>query len=131
MMRWFYFVSTALFGVAVIAVWAGGRWAPSKSTPVTQPPEIGYSLDDVGRHSHADDCWMAINGQVYDVSAYLPQHPTFPEIIVPSCGTDATTAFHTKNRGRPHSAAASTRLQQYRIGVLVDGAIRSDTGTSS
>jgi cytochrome b involved in lipid metabolism len=120
MMRWFYFVSTAFFGLAMVAFWAGGGRAPSP-TPVAPLAEIGYSLDDVARHSRADDCWMTIDGQVYDVSAHLPQHPTSPEVIVPSCGTDATTAFHTKNRGRPHSARASTLLQQYRIGVLMDG----------
>ncbi|MEW6682991.1 MAG: cytochrome b5-like heme/steroid binding domain-containing protein [Nitrospirota bacterium] len=119
MMRWFYVVSTALFGIAVVGVWGSSRWAPPTSTPVTRPAEISYSLDEVGRHSRADDCWMAINGQVYDVSVYLPQHPTSLEAILPSCGSDATTAFHTKNRGRPHSARASALLQQYRIGDVL------------
>jgi cytochrome b involved in lipid metabolism len=83
-----------------------------------QPAEMGYSLNDVGRHRHAEGCWMAIDGQVHDVSAYLAKHPTSPEVIVPSCGTDASTAFHTKNRGRPHSARASALLEQHRIGVV-------------
>ena len=124
MMRWFYVVSTALFGLAVLAFWASGRRALSPP-PVAPPAEIGYSLDDVARHSRADGCWMAIDGQVYDVSAYLPQHPTSPAVIEPSCGTDATTAFRTKNRGRPHSERASAILQQYRIGVLEEGLKRN------
>lgn len=61
---------------------------------------------------------MAIGGEVYELTAYLPQHPAPPSVILPSCGTDATRAYNTKNRGRPHSPYAASLLERYRIGRL-------------
>lgn len=43
---------------------------------------------------------LAINGQVYDLSAYLPEHPSKPDIILPWCGKEASEAYRTKTRGR-------------------------------
>ena len=65
-----------------------------------------------------DNCWMAIRGTVYDLSAYLPRHPSPPEIVLPWCGKEATEAYDTKTKGRPHSAYADELLAKYRIGIL-------------
>jgi len=39
-------------------------------------------------------------------------------VIVPSCGTDATRAYDTKNAGRPHSPYATELLKKYHRGPL-------------
>lgn len=61
---------------------------------------------------------MGINGQVYDFTAYLPGHPADPAVIQPWCVRDASEAYRTKTRGRPHSPYADTLLPKYRIGAL-------------
>ncbi len=61
---------------------------------------------------------MAIRGQVHDLGAYLPEHPSRPDIVLPWCGKEATEAYETKTRGRRHSAAADAMLASYRIGIL-------------
>jgi cytochrome b involved in lipid metabolism len=55
---------------------------------------------------------------VYDFTAYLPGHPADPAVIQPWCGKDASEAYRTKTRGRPHSPYADTLLPRYRIGAL-------------
>ena len=61
---------------------------------------------------------MAIRGSVYDLSAYLPEHPSRPELVLTWCGKEATEAYNTKNKGRPHSPYADELLKKYRIGKL-------------
>jgi cytochrome b involved in lipid metabolism len=118
MMKRIYIGSTIVFWIAVTAIWTGSLLAPPGQRAVAQSPEPGYTPQEVAAHASAEDCWMAIGAEVYDLTAYLPHHPTPPGVIVPSCGTDATVAYNTKNRGRPHSPYAASLLEKYRIGRL-------------
>ena len=61
---------------------------------------------------------MAIDGVVYDFTAYLPEHPSAPAVIVAWCGREASEAYHTKTRGRPHSSYADRLMPEYRVGRL-------------
>ena len=65
---------------------------------------------------------MAIRGAVYDFGAYVPEHPTRPDIITAWCGKEATEAYNTKTKGRPHSPYADELLAKYRIGTLAAAA---------
>lgn len=65
-----------------------------------------YSLAEVAKHAKQDDCWMAIDGQVYDFTAYVAQHPSQPGVFLAWCGKEATQAYRTKTKGRPHSPYA-------------------------
>lgn len=75
---------------------------------------------DVALHATTNDCWMAINGNVYDVTEYIASrdHPGGSEILK-GCGTDATALFTSRPElGTPHSATAQEKLLQYSIGTL-------------
>ena len=76
------------------------------------------TLAEVARHARPDDCWMAIDGSVYDFTAYLPRHPSEPEVIEAWCGREASEAYRTKTRGRPPTPNADTMLPKYRNGAL-------------
>ncbi|KAL3957035.1 hypothetical protein ACCO45_007613 [Purpureocillium lilacinum] len=55
--------------------------------------ERQWSLDEVALHNHAEDCWMAIHGKVYDVTAFVPIHPGGQAILLRNAGQDATASF--------------------------------------
>lgn len=117
MMRRLFLLGTALFWIAVLALWAATRWSP----PATEPAAVAerrLPIDEVARHASPDDCWLVIGHGVYDVSRYLPEHPSKPGIVEPWCGKEATQAYRTKMKGRPHSPEADHLLTQYRIGML-------------
>lgn len=80
-----------------------------------------YSLEEVARHDDAKSCWFAIEGAVYDVTDYIPQHPTPPSVLHNWCGKEATEGMRTKGYGRDHSPAAWEQLEDYRIGDLEQG----------
>lgn len=119
MMRKLFYLGTGLFWLAILAFWTESRTPPSAVTPAAPAqPQHTIPLTEVARHSSAEDCWMAIDGQVYDLTAYLPAHPSKPSVIVPWCGREASEAYRTKTKGRPHSPEADQLLRSYRIGRL-------------
>jgi len=75
-------------------------------------------LSELEQHNHGASCWMAIEGKVYNLTTYIPLHPTRPAVILDWCGTEATEGMRTKGYGRDHSPAAWKMLEQYRIGEL-------------
>jgi len=119
MMRRLFIASTMVFWLAVLGFWVGGQWlAADIDGGAAVAGGRARTLAEVASHDMADDCWMAIDGVVFDLSAYLPQHPSNPNVILPWCGKEATEAYRTKTKGRPHSAYADQLLPQYRIGVV-------------
>lgn len=116
-----FFCVSAFWG-SVVSIWAFAVLADGAASAVA-PAEGGngdrvVTADELARHASADDCWMAIDGVVYDFTAYLPQHPTPPVVMTVWCGKEASEAYHTKGYGRPHSPAADAMLPAYRVGVL-------------
>lgn len=129
MMKRLYLVTTALFWAAVVGFWAAvpaavepARAAPAPavaSSPiVSKPSPKTFTLAEVARHRTAGDCWMVIDGQVHDVTAYVPKHPAETEVLTAWCGREATQAYRTKMESRPHSARADRMLPTYRIGSV-------------
>ena len=78
-----------------------------------------YSLTEVARHATADDCWLVIDNQVYDVTDYLSKHEPMLDIQA-WCGQDASQDYHDKaGKGEDHGSRADEALTQYLIGQLV------------
>lgn len=77
-----------------------------------------YTIDQVAEHNNASSCWKIIEGGVYDLTTYLPDHPTDEETFTRWCGREATPAWQDKGNGRSHSPRAAARLENYRIGVI-------------
>lgn len=76
------------------------------------------SSAELASHDKQDDCWMAIEGKVYDFSAYIPSHPAPPVVMTPWCGKEATEGMRTKGYGRDHSPAAWAMMEPYLVGTL-------------
>ncbi len=120
MMRRLFLFGTALFWAALGGFWLNALWAPAAPVVVSAPAEATYTLAQVTEHAGETSCWMSIDGQVYDITAYLPEHPSRPAVILAWCGKEASEAYRTKMRGRPHSEEADQMLTGYRIGRLID-----------
>ncbi len=78
------------------------------------------TLDELAEHDGAESCWKAIHGRVYDVTDYIPDHPTEEEVMLEWCGKEATEGWDNKRPGVPHSARAEGMLEEYLVGRLVD-----------
>ncbi|KAH9233368.1 hypothetical protein K456DRAFT_1798675, partial [Colletotrichum gloeosporioides 23] len=47
----------------------------------------------VQKHQTVDDCWIALHGKVYDITAFLAVHPGGKAILLKNAGKDASDAF--------------------------------------
>ena len=81
----------------------------------TTPKTTTYTLSEVAKHATGDNCWMAIGGNVYDVSAFTDKHPKGTKYLK-GCGNEATTLF---NKIKKHEKIADL-LATFKIGVLAD-----------
>lgn len=118
-----FFFSTALFWILVAGV-TGTAMLGTADNALAEGQAKGakdaklrvIGAAELAKHASTKDCWMAIRGMVYDFTAYLPQHPTRPEVINAWCGKEATEAYNTKGVGRPHGQYTDKMLDMYRIG---------------
>lgn len=77
-----------------------------------------YTLSDISSHNNKEDCWTVIEGNVYDVTPFILNHPGGLRILE-GCGIDATSLFTgTSPRGRVHSLVAKNMLKKLQIGTL-------------
>ena len=70
------------------------------------PPSI------LKQHSKRDDAWTAINGKVYNITAYLPFHPGGVSELMRAAGRDGTKLFGLYivklKKNRSHFLTATT-----------------------
>ena len=128
-------------GIVVLVLFVGGGFfllsgkdnsgdslTPS-SMPTNSPKQVlstspspatqAYTLEEVAEHNTEADCWLAIDGKVYDATKFIPTHPG-GKAIINGCGKDATVFFNerpTNNKG-PHPAQALEKLKELYIGDL-------------
>jgi cytochrome b involved in lipid metabolism len=78
-----------------------------------------FSIQDIESHDQESDCWLVIEGKVYEVTSWIPTHPG-GKAILEGCGTDATELFKTRpmGSGTEHSSRAKGLLDSYYIGDL-------------
>ena len=90
--------------------------------------KITLTIEEVTKHSKGGDCWMIINGAVYDLSEYV-NHPGGYGYLK-YCGKEATKPYTTLDgRGRSHSNYAELLLSNYLIGKFGQQITINDTNS--
>lgn len=94
--------------------------AGAGSPGVTSTPQAGasaraYTKADVAAHATAEDCWTIIDGGVYDLTAWVKEHPGGEKAIRATCGKDATTMFTSIHGGKEKIAK---KLHTFAVGTL-------------
>jgi len=71
-------------------------------------------ISEVAKHNRRDDCWVVINGTVYDVTKWLNDHPGGIEVVMELAGQDATFAYNEVG----HSNIATQEAVRFKVGTL-------------
>ena len=75
------------------------------------------TAEEVAQHNTPEDCWLVIEGKVYDVTPFASEHPGGPELMTDHAGKsseDVTEDFEDAE----HSTYAKNLLKKYYIGEL-------------
>jgi cytochrome b involved in lipid metabolism len=92
-----------------------GATGESTAAPNAAAATTTIAMADLAAHGTQADCWVGIEGNVYDLTAYLDKHPGGSDKIVGLCGTDGTSAFTGEHGSEQKPAAVLAGAQ---IGVL-------------
>ncbi|KAI9151044.1 fatty acid alpha-hydroxylase [Blastocladiella emersonii ATCC 22665] len=76
-----------------------------------------FSAAEVAKHATESDCWITRRGNVYDVTAFIGDHPGGPELITEYAGKDIDAVMHDADI-HDHSDGAYDILDDYLIGRL-------------
>jgi len=55
--------------------------------------QVRISKLELALHNHVNDCWISIDGKIYDVTSFLKNHPGGERIILDLAGTNVTDQF--------------------------------------
>lgn len=94
--------------------------ATSTPTPVVSaaaaPKSATFTMAQVAQHKTEADCYTAISGAVYDLTAFVTKHPGGDRAIFKICGIDGTSAFQNQHGGQQKQMEL---LATFKIGVVV------------
>jgi 4-hydroxysphinganine ceramide fatty acyl 2-hydroxylase len=76
-----------------------------------------YSAEEVAKHNSAGSCWITRAGKVYDVTAFLQDHPGGDDLILQHAGKDVEDIMRDVVE-HEHSDSAYDMLQDYAIGKI-------------
>jgi cytochrome b involved in lipid metabolism len=68
--------------------------------PVAQPKQRYYTPEEVSNHNTANDCWVVLFGEVYNLTRVLQENIANPLTtpLIQAAGTDITYWFDTASR---------------------------------
>ena len=90
---------------------------PAQGTPAPATPAVstGISATTIAQHSTRASCWTSINGNVYDLTSWIPKHPGGEQAILQLCGGDGSAKFNGMHGG---DGAKLKILSGFKIGAF-------------
>ena len=88
----------------------------AEPTPTPEESVNGYTLAQVSERNSAAECWVVIDGGVYDLTQWIRSHPGGSGAILNLCGKDGTSSFTSQHGGQ---ARPSSTLDSYYLAPLV------------
>ncbi|CAD7939170.1 unnamed protein product [Amoebophrya sp. A120] len=89
----------------------------SSTTKTAKSENVGInkvvSFEELKKHDQPNDLWIAINGQVYDLTKFSQLHPGGRAVLLAVAGKDASKQFYAL-----HNKAILDKYKRLRVGSL-------------
>lgn len=108
-----FIIFSVIVFLAIFAAFAAKKQYRARNMTPSPTPTPTYTLAEVAKHNTGDNCWMAIGGNVYDVSKFTDKHPKGTKYLQ-GCGNESTTLY---NKIKKHEPLVDL-LNSFKIGVL-------------
>ena len=98
-------------------VWVKGAAVKPSAKPSVSASAAaaGYTMEKVKANASATSCWSVIKGNVYNLTAWINQHPGGSSSIKSLCGVDGSASFAAQHQGE---SKPESRLAGYLLGPL-------------
>jgi cytochrome b involved in lipid metabolism len=91
---------------------------PAPAAAPTPVEDTMIGMAEVAKHSTPEDCWVAVDGGVYNVTDFLDDHPGGKRAITIYAGKDATEQFMMVHRPE----VLVKHGKEFKIGVVAPSA---------
>jgi fatty acid desaturase len=85
---------------------------PSRS--IEDAPTRTFTWPEISRHNKKADCWIVIDGNVYDVTSWIDRHPG-GNVISSLAGEDVSALFHSS-----HFRDVGHVMRRFHIGAVAE-----------
>jgi len=79
----------------------------------SESPSTSMNMQEVAKHNSADDAWVVIDGQIYDVTSFIESHPGGGGVLRKHLGRDVSHIFR-----HIHSPFAANLLPGLHVGQV-------------
>lgn len=97
-------MGVVVLGIVFLAAGCGSKSSTSSTSPVVTPTAstttttttnspASYTMAEVAAANTAQKCWTTIDGNVYDLTTWISQHPGGKANILKLCGIDGAKEF--------------------------------------
>ena len=95
---------------------------PNASSKPNADGSITLSVAEIKTHDNKSDCWSIVNGNVYNLTSYVQNHPGGAAVIANICGKDGTKAFTNQHntQGKPNNVLRSFLLGPLGASITAD-----------
>lgn len=88
-------IVVTILSIVLLAAGCGKQPSAANVSPTTTTPTTSatYTMAEVGAANTTQKCWTTIDGNVYDLTTWINQHPGGKANIVKLCGIDGAKEF--------------------------------------
>jgi cytochrome b involved in lipid metabolism len=83
--------------------------ATPSATPTPAAKPAAYTMDEVKKRNSAAACWSVIDGNIYDLTKWIPIHRGGAQAITFLCGKDGTSAFKAQHANQTSPVSTLSR----------------------
>lgn len=109
-------IASATFATLTAAVGSYLLLQPALANDVATADSREISVDEFVKHNTADDCWITVNGNVYDLTDFISMHPGGTTPLIQNAGHDATAIY---NKIHPKGTIENFLPKDKQLGVLI------------
>lgn len=85
-----------------------------KKTPKGPKGPKEFTEEEVSKHNTETDCWVIINGIIYNLTKFISNHPGGKQSILNVAGKDGSDIFNNVHGNGPQKFV----LKVYKVGIL-------------